>query len=88
LLNRFLKINYQEDRAAIYLIPIFYGMVFFGIDSLYPFLKRYTLLLIFPFLIIPAYSLSQISLDKTVYGNSQQVPVEFYDYISRESAGR
>jgi hypothetical protein len=88
LSNTILQVNYQEDRAAMHLLPIFYGMVFFGLDRLYPILKRYTLIAIIPFSIIPAISISQLSLDKSVYGNSQQVPAGFFNYISKESAER
>jgi hypothetical protein len=85
LLNYIFRVNYQEDRAAMHIIPIYYGMVFFGIDRLFPVLKRYAILLILPFLIIPAFSIRQVSLVKSVYGNSLQVPVNYFQYINNES---
>lgn len=85
LLNLIFRVNYQEDRAAMHLIPVFYGMVFFGIDRLFPVLKRYSLVLLLPFLIIPVFSIRQVSLDKTVYGDSLQVPVSYFQHIINES---
>jgi hypothetical protein len=88
ILNKVLHVNYQEDRAAMHLIPIFYGMVFFGIDSLQLVIKRYTIIALAPFIFILAFSISQISLTKTVYGNSQQVPDDFFNFISRANESR
>lgn len=88
ILNKVLQVNYQEDRAAMHLIPLFYGMFFFGIDTMQPVIKRYTIIALAPFIIILAFSISHISLNKTVYGNSQQVPVEFFNYISSANEGR
>ncbi len=88
LLNHIFRVNYQEDRAAMHLIPIFYGMAFFGIDRLFPVFKRYSLVLLLPFLIIPAFSIRQVSLGKSVYGSSLQVPASYFHYIINESQGK
>lgn len=65
----------------MHLIPMFYGMVFFGSDMLNPAYRRYTLIAFIPLVFILIFSIQQASLEKTAYGNSQQVPVEYFAYI-------
>jgi hypothetical protein len=88
ILNHIWQVNFQEDRAAMHLIPLFYGMVFFGLDSFSLQFRRYALIAILPFVFIMVYSIQQISLDKTAYGNSQQAPVKFYQYIRNDGSGK
>ena len=72
----------------MHLIPLFYGMVFFTIDSSGPTFRKYGAIVILPLAIILAYSIHQFSLKKTVYGNSQQVPVEFFQFIKDDASGK
>jgi len=88
LLNHIWKVNFQEDRTAMHLIPLFYGMIFFGLDNLTPSFRKYAFIAILPLAIILVYSFQQLSFKKTVYGNSQQVPADFFQYIKEEASGK
>ena len=88
LLNKIWHVNFQEDRAAMQLIPVFYGMVFFSVDNFSQNLKRYASILILPLAFIIIFSFQQISLVKSVYGNSQQVPVDFFQFIKDDASGK
>jgi hypothetical protein len=84
-LNQVFQVNYQEDRAAIHLLPLFYGVVIFSLDSLInPGRYLWTLLLI-PLLLIPIHTVRQISLGKSLYGSNQQVPENQFHHILNES---
>lgn len=87
-LNNIWHVNFQEDRTAMHLIPLFYGMIFFTLESLNPIFRRYASATIIPMVFILVYSIQQVSLKKTVYGNSQQVPVEFFQYIKDDASGK
>jgi hypothetical protein len=63
-------------------------MIFFTIDSYGPRFRRYASFAILPLLFILVYSIHQFSLKKTVYGNSQQVPVEFFQFITDDASGK
>ncbi|MCK9400327.1 MAG: hypothetical protein M0Q51_10105 [Bacteroidales bacterium] len=86
LLYYFWNVNFQEDRAAMHLVPLFYAMVFFALDSLPAAFRRYTLIAVIPFVFILVYSIEQVSLKKSVYGNSQQVPPAFFQYIKDDAS--
>jgi len=88
LLNKIWHVNFQEDRAAMHLIPVFYGMIFFSIDSYSPIFRRYSSILILPLAFILIFSVQQFSLTKSVYGKSQQAPVEFFRFIKEEASGK
>ncbi|MBW6459029.1 MAG: glycosyltransferase family 39 protein [Bacteroidales bacterium] len=84
-INVLMKVNFQEDRAAIHLLPLFYSFIAFHFDHVPKKYKKYWVLLIIPLLFIPIHSLKKISLHDSIYGHSQQVPADFFFYI-REKA--
>ncbi len=88
LLNKIWHVNFQEDRAAMHLILLFYGLIFFTIDRSGNIFRRYSTIAILPLILILAYSFQQFSVKKSVYGNSQQVPVEFFQFIQDEASGK
>jgi hypothetical protein len=82
LLNRLFGVNFQEDRAAMHYVPLFYLFILFVLES-QPFKRiRIEWLLLMPLLAIPVYSATRISLDSGVYGHRQQVPESYFSYIS------
>jgi hypothetical protein len=85
ILHILMGVNYQEDRAAMHLLPLFYGFVLFSFDGLFskPILIR--LIALLPLIAIPVFSLSHISLDKSVYGANQQIPVKFFQLIEERT---
>ena len=84
-IHALLNVNFQEDRAAIHLLPLFYSFIVFHFDHLPKKFKIYWVLVLIPLLLIPTNSLKKISLQDSIYGHSQQVPADFFFYI-REKA--
>lgn len=82
-LHFFKGVNFQEDRTAMHLLPLFYGFVLFSFDSFFRKSILIWLIAILPLILIPVYSFIHISLNKSVYGTRQQVPVEFYHHIQK-----
>jgi len=80
-----LKVNFQEDRAAMHLLPLFYSFIVFYFDHFPKRYKKYWVLVLIPLLLIPIHSLKKTSLHDSIYGHSQQVPADFFFYI-REKA--
>jgi hypothetical protein len=78
-------VNYQEDRAAMHLLPLFYGFALFSIDGLFRKPILIGLIALLPLIAIPVFSLTHISLDKSVYGANQQIPVRFFQLIEERS---
>jgi hypothetical protein len=82
LMNRFFDVNFQEDRAAMHYVPLFYLFIMFVLES-QPFKRiRIEWLLLLPLLAIPVYSATRISLNSSVYGPRQQVPESYFNYIA------
>jgi hypothetical protein len=83
ILHIFKGVNFQEDRTAMHLLPLFYGFVLFSFDSFFRMSKNIWLIVLLPFVLIPVYSITHISLNKSVYGTNQQIPVEFFQLIRK-----
>jgi hypothetical protein len=84
-IHHYFDVNFQEDRAAIHFLPLFFGMVAFGFDQLAQKRDRIYYILLSPFALIPIHSFNQVSLSTTVYGPRQQVSNEFFRYIETRS---
>lgn len=85
LLNRVFGVNFQEDRAAMHYIPLFYLFILFGLDS-QPFKRiRIEWIIVLPFLVIPVFSVTRISLQSSIYGPRQQVPESYFSYIAAKN---
>jgi hypothetical protein len=83
ILHIFKGVNFQEDRTAMHLLPLFYGFILFSFDSLLRKSKIIWLAVLLPFVLVPVYSFSRISLNNSVYGTNQQIPAEFYQLIRK-----
>ncbi|MFO7613250.1 MAG: hypothetical protein R6W71_01275 [Bacteroidales bacterium] len=85
-INAMLNVNFQEDRAAMHLLPLYAGFIVFSYDHIqsarpYNYLK----ILLIPLLLIPIHSFSHISLRHSVYGPQQQIPGKFFTHIHKKA---
>lgn len=81
VLNRAMGVNFQEDRAAIHYLPLFYAFLFFALDRLAVSGNGAWMLMAIPLVIIPYHSINQIDRYNSLYGSAQQVPEEQFRYI-------
>jgi hypothetical protein len=82
ILNRFLNVNFQEDRAAMHLVPIYIIFIFLISSELHAYYR----MILIPLFWLPVFSVNNISLSRSVYGTAQQVPQGQFDYILRSTA--
>lgn len=83
-INTFEGIHFQEDRAAMHYLPLFYLFLSFAIDRLSMQRPAWQMAILFPLIAVPFYSLTKLSLHESVYGKRQQVPEQFYSYIDQK----
>jgi hypothetical protein len=77
LLNQLWNVNFQEDRAALYMLPLFFGSLCIVMDAQEgrrKYLWQYATL---PLYLIPIIGIFHVSLYSTVYGYNQMVPRQF-----------
>lgn len=85
LIQQIFQVNFQEDRTAMYYIPLFFILVISGIDLLAKSSRSFWFLSLLPLAIVPVHSLSKINLETGVYGPKQMVPEEYFEYISHRA---
>ena len=73
---------YQEDRIAIYYIPLFIGLASFTLDQLIKLKGRYLVFGLLPIWLLPFFSLEQISLVKSSHDSTPYVPYSFFSEVS------
>jgi len=83
LLNKFLKVNYPEDRVGMYLLPFFIGCVCFVTDAVlkqFPF-RRFQYI-VFPLLFFPIHFFWNINFSHSSLWSFENIPHRFYDKVS------
>lgn len=83
LLAVVLEVNYPEDRAAIYFIPLFVLTVIFAVYELER-MKAKTWIFYLPLLIFPLQFIKNINLQVTRMWPDQSFPKEFHDRMVDE----
>ncbi|MCX6249463.1 MAG: hypothetical protein NTX61_01805 [Bacteroidetes bacterium] len=82
ILGTFLKVNYPEDRIALYFFIFLTGSFLFLLDRILPVLKKYAgILLAFPFLFFPVQFIHRINLTYLSFYISDNIPPRFYDKV-------
>lgn len=81
----FLKVNYPEDRIALYYYFLFAAYIFFIADMEFIRNKIYRTVMFVPFLLIIFQSFLLIGYKYTSYSVEYGIPAEFYDYLIAES---
>lgn len=87
VLNIFLKVNFPEDRTALYLYPLFVLFLFFSMDA---FLKNKIAGIASAgiTLIVAIHFITQVNLSYSAYWKQERMPESFYKHISKEWKGR
>ncbi|NOX47460.1 MAG: hypothetical protein GXO89_10850 [Chlorobi bacterium] len=75
-------VNFQEDRTAIYYLPLFFGLAGFVVDYLVQRKGKWVLLLLIPLYFLPAFSLGKTSLVRSSYDRMPYVPKSFFEEVS------
>lgn len=86
-LNVFLKVNYPEDRTALYLYPLFLLFLFFSVDS---FFKTQTAVItsLSITLVVLFHFVNQLNLAYSTYWKQERVPQTFYHQIAEDWKGK
>ena len=88
LLCKLFKVNYPEDRAAMYFVLLLAGTVSVIADSAPVIRKRIRLLLFTPFMLIAIQFFMSLSLNFSSYTPEYRIPQSFYIYLSEETRNR
>jgi len=81
-LNRFLHVNYPEDRTAVYLFPLFAGSLCFAAGDLaFRTGRRWFLITLVPLLFFPVHFAYSINLTHSEFYIEDPIPVSFYDAV-------
>ncbi len=84
LMNRIWSINFLEDRAGMFFLPLFFGSICF-ISDIQTKNKTYKQLLpVFPLFFLPLIFLFHSSFYKSVYGDYQVVTREFVTKVEND----
>ena len=82
ILGIFFKVNYPEDRIALYFFIFLTGSFLFLLDRILPAHKIYAgILLSFPFLFFPLQFFHRINLTYLSFYISDNIPPRFYDKV-------
>ncbi len=86
-LHILINVNFQEDRTAIYYLPLFFGLTGFMIDSFVQQKGKWVLLLLIPLFLLPIFNFGKISLLDSSYDRMPYVPKSFFEevYVSAQS---
>ena len=82
ILHYLLGVNFQEDRTAIYYLPLFFGLIGFMFDFMVQHQGKWVLLLLIPLFFLPVFSLGKISLVQSSYDRMPYVPKSFFEEVS------
>ncbi len=75
---------YQEDRIAIYYIPLFTGLSVFTVDRLVELKGKRVVFVLFPVWLLPVFGLWQVNPVKSSHDITPYVPYSFFSEISSE----
>ncbi len=73
---------YQEDRTAMYYLPLFFGLAGFTVDLIVQQKGKLYLFILLPLFFLPVFSLSKISLVQSYYDSVPYVPYSFFEEVS------
>jgi hypothetical protein len=74
----FLDVNFPEDRAAFYFIPLFLLLLIFLLDEL----KRFKILA-FSLLFFPVYLFFQLNIQGSIFSADERVPAKTQSIITQ-----
>jgi hypothetical protein len=82
ILHILFKVNFQEDRTAIYYLPLIFGLMGFIFDSLVQQKGKWILILLIPLFFLPIFSLGKMSLLESSYDRMPYVPKSFFEEVA------
>ncbi|MFC2110981.1 hypothetical protein ACFLQ5_00865 [Bacteroidota bacterium] len=89
VLSFLFKVNYPEDRVALYLFPLLIGTIIFAYDKLE---NRTTIILgrisLLPLLFLPIHLFINLNLSHSSYWNSECLPESFYKIVEQQSLNK
>lgn len=84
LLHHLLKVNYPENRVALFLFPLFIGSVCFATEDLTALAKSSkALIILIPFLLIPLHFFSHINLTHASFYAEDLIPERFFQRVKQ-----
>lgn len=89
ILSLLYKVNYPEDRLALYLFPILIGTIVFAYDKLEnPTIKVVVIISILPLLFLPIHLISNLNLTYSSFWKGERLPESFYEIVEKESLNK
>ena len=86
ILSVFFKVNYPEDRVALYLFPLLIGTIVFAFDKLkYRTFKIIGIISLLPLLFFPYQTLKNLNTTHSSFWKSERLPESFFKIVEQES---
>ncbi len=85
ILNRFLQVNYPENRVAVYLFPLFTASLCYAAGDLADRIRfKPVLLVLLPLVFFPAHFVSAINLTHSEFYIEDPIPLSFYKAVKAD----